>query len=203
MKILTMVTKGCGQLASNDTYFSDSWFCGVKTSEEAMNEGVYYCGPEKTIHKFFCIYTLEKLMKEWQGGYYLVIKSNPRVSSDRPSMAIRYRYNYRKVLVFITNEGDGSTEPTDPYLSCYPENYSIVSDYPIFCPYLIGSYFNDFNTIENQNRMHKSELSLEKYGVTQCSYIRLDTTVALGMGITEGKLLFYHGISNGSKNKKI
>ena len=33
MKRLMMATKGCGQLASNDTYFSDIWFSGVKTDE--------------------------------------------------------------------------------------------------------------------------------------------------------------------------
>ena len=43
---------------SNDTYFSDSWFRGVKTAEEAMAEGVDYCGPVKTTHKGFCLDTL-------------------------------------------------------------------------------------------------------------------------------------------------
>ena len=30
MKRLDIDTKGCGQLTSNDTYFSDSWFSSVK-----------------------------------------------------------------------------------------------------------------------------------------------------------------------------
>ena len=33
MKRLAIATKGCGQLTSNDTYFSDSWFSSVKTAE--------------------------------------------------------------------------------------------------------------------------------------------------------------------------
>ena len=32
----TMAMKGLDQLTSNDTYFSDSWFSGVKTAEEAI-----------------------------------------------------------------------------------------------------------------------------------------------------------------------
>ena len=40
MKILMMATKGCAQLTSNDTYFSDSCISGMKTAEEAMAEGV-------------------------------------------------------------------------------------------------------------------------------------------------------------------
>ena len=31
---------------------------------------------------------------------------------------------------------------------------------------------------------------------------RLETTVTLGMGITDGNILFYHGISKGSLDKK-
>ena len=33
MKRLAIATKGCVQLTSNDTYFSDSWFSSVKTAE--------------------------------------------------------------------------------------------------------------------------------------------------------------------------
>ena len=53
MRRLIMATKGCGQLTSNDTYFSDSWFSSVKTAEEAMAEGVDYCEPVKTSHRVF------------------------------------------------------------------------------------------------------------------------------------------------------
>ena len=49
-KRLMMDTKGYGQLTSNDTYFSDSWFSGVETAE-----GVDYCELAKTIHKGFCL----------------------------------------------------------------------------------------------------------------------------------------------------
>ena len=53
MKRLMMATKRCGQLASNYTYFSDSWLSKVKTDKEEMDLGVDYCGPVKTIHKVF------------------------------------------------------------------------------------------------------------------------------------------------------
>ena len=53
MKRLIMSTRGCSQLKSNDTYFSDSCFSGVKTAEEAMDVGVDYFGPEKTSHNGF------------------------------------------------------------------------------------------------------------------------------------------------------
>ena len=91
MKILIMDKKGCGQLTSNETYFSDSWFSGVKMAEEAMAKGVQYCGLSKTIHKGFCLAILEKLMKDWPGGSYLFMKSNPRVTVDIPLIDIVYK----------------------------------------------------------------------------------------------------------------
>ena len=77
--------------------------------------GVNYCGPVKTIHKGFCLATLEKLMKDWLGRSYLILKITPRFPGERPRLAIGYKYNYRKVLGFIATEGARSTEPGDPY----------------------------------------------------------------------------------------
>ena len=33
MKIISIATKGCGQMTSNVTYFADSWFSSVKTAK--------------------------------------------------------------------------------------------------------------------------------------------------------------------------
>ena len=77
MNRLAIDTKGCDQLTSNDTYFSDSWFSSVKTAEEMAAAVVDYCRPVKTSHKGFCLAALEKLMKDWPGGSYLVLKSTP------------------------------------------------------------------------------------------------------------------------------
>ena len=68
MKRLAIATKGCGQLKSSDTYFSDIWFSFVKSAEEMAAAGVDYCVPVNTSHKGFCLATLEKLMKYWPGG---------------------------------------------------------------------------------------------------------------------------------------
>ena len=56
-----------------------------------MATGVNYYGPVKTIHKCFCLATLEKLMKYWTRGSYFVMKSTPRFPSDISLMAIGYR----------------------------------------------------------------------------------------------------------------
>ena len=66
-------------------------------------------------------------MKEWPGGSHIFMKSTPRVTGDRPLMAIGYKYRSQKVLGFIYMEGGGSTEPGVPYLYFCPANYSSVS----------------------------------------------------------------------------
>ena len=88
IKRLDIATKGCGQLTSNDTYFADSWFSSVKTTDEMAAEGVDYCRPVKTSHKGFFLDTLEKLMKDWPGGSYLVLNSTPRFPGEIPLLAI-------------------------------------------------------------------------------------------------------------------
>ena len=90
MERLIMDTKGWVQITSNKTWFSDIWFSGVKTAEEAMAEGVDYCGTGNTRHKSFCLSTFKKCIKDYPEGSYLVIKITSRVTGDRPLMDIGY-----------------------------------------------------------------------------------------------------------------
>ena len=112
-----------------------------------MAAGVDYCGPVKTSHKGFCLAALEKLMKDWPGGLYLVMKSTPRFPGGRPLLDIGYKYNSRKVLGFIATKGAGSTAPGNPYLSRFPDIYSNISVLPLVCPHLLGRYSNACNAI--------------------------------------------------------
>ena len=68
----------------NDPLFAYSCFNGVKTFEGEIADEVYYCGPEKMIHRFLLLSTLEHFTKEWLGGSYLVMNITPIVSGDRP-----------------------------------------------------------------------------------------------------------------------
>ena len=55
------------------------------------------------------------------------MKNTPRVPSDRPLMAIVYKYNSTKVPGSIATEGAGITDTDYPYLSRFPNNYHNVS----------------------------------------------------------------------------
>ena len=51
--------------------------------------------------------------------------------------------------------------------------------------------------------IYKREGGVEKYWVTQSGYFRLSTAVELDMGITYGKVLFCHGVSERNVDKKM
>ena len=131
------------------------------------------------------------------------MKINPIVPGGRPLLALGYKYNFKKVLGCIATEGAGSTAPGDSYLSRFPNIYYNVDVRPVFHPQLLGRYVNACNAIDNHNMMRKSDLSLEKYWVTQSGYFRLTTKFALGMGISYEKLLYWHGVSEVNVDRRI
>ena len=91
-------------------------------------------GMVKSNTKGLCKETIEKLTKDWPGGSYLVLRSKPMVPGDRPLISIRYKYNARNVLSFIVRDKSGSTKTGIPYLSKYPEQFTIVAICPVACP---------------------------------------------------------------------
>ena len=57
--------------------------------------------------------------------------------------------------------------------------------------------------MEYHNKIRKSDLALEKYWLTQSGYPRLTNTVAFSIFITNGKLLYCHGVSEENVDKKL
>ena len=109
-----MATKGCGQLTSNYTKFSDSQFIVVKTAEGGMAEVVDYCGPVKTVHKGFCLAKLEQLIKYWPVVSYLVMRITPRVTGDSSVRVIQ------AVLKYKTDADNKEVIRLDVYSLCLP-----------------------------------------------------------------------------------
>ena len=193
--------KLCGKMLSNEVFFSNSCFSEMKAVEKLNIEGIDYSGPVKTRHKILFLSTKEKLMKQWPSGSHVVMNGSPIVTVDRTLMSIRYRYRYQKVIVFNDMDCARSNKPGVPYLSRYPDNYSNISICPVIRPHFIGIYCGVFNAIDNHNRMHQYDLALDKHWVKNNGYFRLATTVALVVGITYGKLILCHGISEQNMEK--
>ena len=60
-------------------------------------------------------------------------------------------------------EGGISTELGDSYLYYYSEIFSNVYISPVLRIHVIGRYFSSWYEIDNEKRMRKSDLALEKY----------------------------------------
>ena len=54
--------------------------------------------------------------------------------------------------------------------------------------------FSAVNEVDSHNKSAQSDLELEKLWVTQCGWIRLCTTIAMGMNITNCWKLFCCGV---------
>ena len=92
---------------------------------------------------------------------------------------------------------------SDPYFSHFPDIYSNVSVCSVFRPHSLGRYFYACNAVDNPNRMRQYYLALDKFWVTQSVYLRLATTVVLGMGIADGEILYRYGVAYVNVDKKI
>ena len=89
---MSEATKGIGQKSikggTKDFLLFDSWFAPKKAAEAVMGVGAELIGMLKTNTKVFRREIIEKLTKDWPGGYYLVLRSKPMVPGDRTLIAI-------------------------------------------------------------------------------------------------------------------
>ena len=66
-----------------------------------------------------------------------------------------------------------------PYLSKYPNLIYNASIHPVYCSLFMSKFFGSVNEVDFHNKSSQSNLSLEKFWVTQCGWIRLYTTVTM------------------------
>ena len=95
---------------TNDCFHFESWFSSKKSLESAMGVVADIIGVVKTNTKGLCKETIEKITKDYTGGYYLVLRRNPMAPRVRPLIDIDYKYNMRKCLSFIVTEDSGRTK---------------------------------------------------------------------------------------------
>ena len=80
--------------STRDCFLSDSWFSARKAAEADTSIDVDLIGIVKTNTKGFCKSKIEGLMSDWPVGSYIVLRSKPMGSGERPLLAIGYKYNY-------------------------------------------------------------------------------------------------------------
>ena len=95
------------------------------------------------------------------------MKSTKSVPGEILLLAIGYKYKYRKFLGLIATEVDGSNEPSDTYLSNFPDIYSNVSVQPVACPHFLVRHFNACKAIDIHNMIRQCSSAIEILGNTE------------------------------------
>ena len=67
----------------------------------------------------------------------------------------------------------------------------------------MSKFFGLVNELDSQNKSRQLDIALEKFWVTQCGWLRLYTTVAMGTKITNCWKLFCYGIKRDHYDKFI
>ena len=124
----------------------------------------------------------------------------PRV---RPLIAIDYNYNARKVIYFIITDNTGSTQSGLPYLYQYLDNFNIVAIVAVARPVVVSKFFGSVNEVDSHKKSRQYYLALEAFWVTHLGWLRLCTTVAIGMTITFFHKLFRYGVKRDYYEKLI
>ena len=91
-KRIIEATKGVCQKSikggTKDCFLFDSLLTSKKSEEDAIEVGAKLVGMAKTNTKGFFKETIENITKDWPGGSYLVLRSKPMVTGDRPLIAV-------------------------------------------------------------------------------------------------------------------
>ena len=67
------------------------------------------------------------MTKDWYRILYLVFKRHPYIPGERLNIYIGYKYNYRKVLIFLAIEEVGTNPHGVTYYRKFPGRFSIFS----------------------------------------------------------------------------
>ena len=150
-------------------------------------------GMVKENTEVLCKDTIGNFTKDWPGGSYLVLWSQPMVTRERQIIAIGYKYNKRKVIYFIVIENAGIIQEGLPYLSQYLDQFTNVAIFPVARPLVTSQLFGAVNEVDS-HKSKQSDLELDKFQVTQCGWLQLCMTVAMGININNCWKLFCYEV---------
>ena len=188
-----------------DIYQGDSWFASIP-SLKLIKSRVHcrFKGLVKTAHAGFPKDYLEETMKNFPGGFHMVLKAP--VHNDEPEgeqmYAIGYKYSSKKVLSFIASENTGTTLPGKSYEARWTDRHRNTHCRKIDRPRVVSTYFERSNCIDVHNQVRQAEVALEKCWVTKCGYFRLITTL-FGITVVDCRKACRYHLSHKSRHKSI
>ena len=123
---------------------------------------------------------LKKEMEPFPSGAYLVMECLAPETNVK-LVAIGYKYNSRKTLLFCMSKDAETTEPGFPYVARFPDEHGNVRERRILRPKCLSIYFEAANLIDVHNHLRQGVLRLEMLWKTPNPWFRLITTI---IGIT-------------------
>ena len=102
-------------------------------------------------------------MKNFPGDTWIVMKGCSE-KEDVPLVCVGYKYNLKKVLVFLSTKGARSTQPGEHYLAKFPYKFGDVCTREVVRPDIISNYFNKSNMVDLHNQARQAKLALKKNG---------------------------------------
>jgi Transposase IS4 len=188
-------TKRCGQVPiggededepEEDTFdvgLGDSWFCSVElVTQSWLRHRIAFAGIVKTSHSRCPKEWLEKTMVDWPSGSHLVMEGIGE--EGVPMIIIGYKYNSRKVIVFLSTKNIAVTTCGKPYRARWRDTNHHGRHRDVKRPSIVSFFFLHSNSIDRHNHARQFELRLEKFWVTANGYFRIFTTIA-GINATD------------------
>ena len=111
----------------------------------------------------------------------------------RPLIVIGYKYNARKVHLLLFKTMQETQILVLPIYISILTNLLMLPFALLLAPLLCQKIYA-VNEVDSHNKSRHSDLSLEKWWVTQCGWLRLCTTVDMGMTIANCCKLFRCGV---------
>ena len=99
-------------------------------------------------------------------------------------VGIGYKYNSRKVLLFVMTKNAGKTIPGSPYIARFTDEFGNVKSRRVERPDCISQYFKCANKIDRHNHLRQGILRLEQYWRTVDPWFCIATTV-FGMTVSD------------------
>ena len=153
---------------------ADSWFGSVTTAYEHARRKVHFIGAVKTAHSGFPKSYLEELLKPMPSGVCCILETDV---NGVQLQAIGYKYNRKKVLLFVCTKGAGPTDFGAPYVAHFCDEFENLCSRNIDRPGVVSRYFWGAPVIDNHNQQRQHDLGLEDRWPTKNPWFRLATTM--------------------------
>jgi hypothetical protein len=177
----------------------DSWFGHVRLSDNFGQQGIRDVLQIKTGHPLYPAKFMEEKLKEAPGGCWITMKGKAPRGTDQ--LAIRYKYNIKRVLKFVASSDAGSKKAGTPYDMKFCDSYKNVCVRKFDRPAIVSQFVDDSNCIDSHNHVRQFELALEKLWFIRDPFFRLHTTLT-GMTVTDvWRLSQYHKLVTSKKDE--